>query len=113
MSLPAGYKTWAESQGCSIYHPDEWSDGDRASFAAWKFDAFVKRMATFSAFDQWLLMGQAHTVSRIREWIDQLEAPPPSNPYKTCPCHPFRPRKAKPAGEPHGLSYLDSFRRKA
>jgi hypothetical protein len=110
MSLPSGYVAWAHRQGCNPYHPLSWSPEDHAAFRAWKLEWFRDAMRAFKAFDMPRLMPREQMRSRIREALDRLQAPPPSRPYRQCPCHPFAPRRTAPITEPHGLSYIRSFR---
>jgi hypothetical protein len=112
MSLPAGYHDWAQRQGCSPWHPDEWSADDRRAFAAWKLAWFRDKWALNKrlAIARW--MPHATIRSRVREDLDRLHALPPSRPYVTCSCHRFAPAgRTRVAHTVHGLAYLAGFRR--
>lgn len=111
MGTPANFKKWAEERGISPFHPDQWSSADHDAYYAMKLENFKALMVLYKLMPR--LMPRDHLKSRIREALERLKEPPPSTPWRRCPCHTFSPVRAKPEAEmPHGILYLDSFRRR-
>jgi hypothetical protein len=111
MSLPAGYKAFCDREGMSVWHPDEWSEEQRARFYSWKLDWLITNMQALAAFDMPKIMPIETMISRIREYVDRFAEPPPSRPYKVCECHSSAPRRVNSETAPHGLAYIETFRR--
>ena len=114
MSLPSAYMQWCRRHGINGYHPDAWTEEEHAQFREYKRLHFIWTMQVFKAFDQPKLMTRATLLFRIREYLDRLHEPPPSRPYKTCPCHRFTPRQAERDTAPHGFAWMaQTFGRKS
>ena len=115
MTIPAGYREWARRMGANPYHPDSWTSLQLASFMAWKREHVAARHRERIRTGTWSLMtlDQQETARREDERI--ASSPPPSRPWRVCPCH-TAPTRAAESGDPlptsaiEALAYIESFR---
>jgi hypothetical protein len=89
VSLPPDYVSWAQSHDLNAWHPDEWPDAGRAAFRAWKRAFVVHRRVAWMDSGVWDLLSPDRRAEIRAEDVAFTEAPPPSRPYKRCPCHMF------------------------
>lgn len=99
MSLPSGYAIFCESRGLNPYHPDTWSEAGRRTFQRWKLARFKAHVRHWRDLGQWDILrqtaGRTRLIQMVRAELDQALAPPPSQPWRRCPCHPApRPTSA-------------------
>jgi hypothetical protein len=108
VSIPGGFMAFCLRTGQNAFHPSEWTETERAAFHAWKLDAFKQKWSAYRKISIKTWCPKATIKSRIREDLDLLHAPPPSRPYRSCPCHSSAPRQAARDTAPHGLAWMAS-----
>lgn len=91
MSLPSGYLRWCQTHGLNAWHPDEWPPAGREAFRVWKRDLASARLARLLADETWDLLSLDRQAELLAENVTFAQAPPPSRPYRSCPCHPYSP----------------------
>jgi hypothetical protein len=91
MSLPPDYVPWCETHGLNPWHPDEWPAAGREAFHVWKWNAAVARWLMRIDDGTWDLVSPERRAELVAEDVAFAEAPPPSRPFTSCPCHPFTP----------------------
>ena len=89
MSLPPDYVPWCQAHGLNAWHPDEWPPAARDAFQAWKRDHAAQRLARRVADGTWDLYSPERQAELLAEDAAYAEEPPPSRPYRRCPCHVF------------------------
>ena len=96
MSLPSGYVRWCQAQGLNAWHPDDWPPAGRQAFMAWKRDLASARRRRLLAAGTWDLLSLDRQAELLAESAAFEQEPPPSRPFKICPCHPFAPVASGP-----------------
>jgi hypothetical protein len=89
VSLPADYVLWCRAHDLNPWHPDEWPAAGREAFQAWKRELAAARWVERMKSGLWDLLSPERQAEIIEEDVDWAEAPPPSRPYRGCPCHQF------------------------
>ena len=89
MSLPPDYVPWAQSHDLNPWHPDEWPAAGRLDFQAWKLHLVAQRMTRYVKDGTWALLSPERQAELVWEDVDWAEEPPPSRPFRNCPCHRF------------------------
>jgi hypothetical protein len=91
MSLPAGYVRWCQAHGLNAWHPDEWPAAGLTAFQTWKQDLTSARLHSLLADGRWDLLSLDRQADLLAEHAAFAQAPPPSRPYRSCPCHMYTP----------------------
>lgn len=91
MSLPPDYVPWCRTHGLNPWHPDDWPEAGREAFQAWKRQQVAQRWVTRMKAGTWDLLSPDRQAELVAEDVACAEAPPPSRPFTSCPCHPFAP----------------------
>ena len=98
MSLPPDYVPWCHAHDLNPWHPDEWPPAGREAFQTWKRELAAARWVHRMKSGLWDLLSPERQAELVWEDVDWAEEPPPSRPYKRCPCHMFG--NAGPATDP-------------
>jgi hypothetical protein len=96
VSLPAGYVRWCQAQGLNPWHPDEWPAEGLKSFQAWKQELASVRFHQLVADGRWNRLSLDRQAEVLLEHAAFVQAPPPSRPYTSCPCHAYTPAYSGP-----------------
>jgi hypothetical protein len=89
MGMPAGYVAWCLEHALNAWHPDEWPPEGHRAYQAWKRDVAAGRHARRVDDGTFALMSFERQLELLEEEEKWAEEPPPSRPFRYCPCHMF------------------------
>lgn len=89
--IPSGYVEWCDAHELNAYHPETWTDADRAMFRAWRLERFRAKW-------RWLrdrgdlalrvaMWQRDRMLADVRADLDAVLGPVPTRAWRTCPCH--------------------------